>query len=122
MAADSLDYMEWKTGFRNNGFVQATQTFVNKFDNALATSAVVLTYILLKLDVSSLMASSSQASVSALDMAPNIRGGFFLMISLVPAISLLLCIIPMFFYDLEGAKKEQVTRELAERRAAKETP
>ena len=117
MAADSLDYMEWKTGFRNNGFVQATQTFVNKFDNALATSAVVLTYILLKLDVNSLMGSSSGASVSALDMAPAVRGGFFLMISLVPAISLFLCVIPMFFYDLEGEKKDRVTRELAERRA-----
>jgi Na+/melibiose symporter-like transporter len=61
---------------------------------------------------------SSGASVSALDMPANIRGGFFMMISLIPAVSLFLCVIPMFFYDLDGEKKERVTRELAERRAA----
>ena len=117
MTCDTLDYMEWKTGFRPNGLGQATQTFVNKLDNALATSAVILVYIFLKLDVNSLMASNANA-VSALTMPANIRSGFFSMISLVPAVSLFLCIIPMFFYDLHGEKKDQVTRELAERRAA----
>ena len=117
MTCDTLDYMEWKTGFRPNGLGQATQTFVNKLDNALATSAVILVYIILKLDVNSLVATSENA-VSALNMPANIRSGFFSMISLVPAISLFLCIIPMFFYDLQGEKKERVTRELAERRAA----
>jgi len=118
MTGDTLDYMEWKTGFRNNGMGQATQTFVNKFDNAIATSGVVLAYILMGLDVNTLMASSGGAGVSALDMAPGIRGGFFMMISLIPAVSLLLSIIPILFYDLEGEKKERITRELAERRAA----
>jgi len=115
MTCDTLDYMEWKTGFRANGLGQATQTFVNKLDNALATSAVILVYIVLGLDVNNLVASS-EIGVSALNMPANIRGGFFSMISLVPAVSLLLCIIPMFFYDLHGGKKDQVTRELAERR------
>jgi len=114
MCCDCLDYMEWQTGFRTNGVGQATQTFVNKLDNALATSAVILVYIVLKLDVNNMMTSNT--SVSALNMPANIRGGFFSMISLVPAISLFLCIIPMFFYDLHGEKKDRVTRELAERR------
>ncbi len=115
MIGDALDYMEWKTGYRTNGLGQACQTFVNKFDNALATSAVVLAYIVLNLDIDTLM--GGQAGVSALSMTPSIRGGFFMMISLIPAISLFLCVIPMFFYDLEGEKKAKVTRELAERRA-----
>ena len=115
MTCDTLDYMEWKTGFRSNGLGQATQTFVNKLDNALATSAVILVYIMLKLDVNSLV-SSNENAVSALNMPMNIRRGFFSMVSLVPAVSLLLCMIPMFFYDLHGEKKDRVTRELAERR------
>jgi Na+/melibiose symporter-like transporter len=115
MAADALDYMEWKTGFRTNGLGQATQTFVNKLDNALATSAIVLVYILLKLDVNEVMGGG--AAMHATQMPANIRGGFFTMISLVPAVSLFLCVIPMFFYNLEGERKERVTRELAERRA-----
>jgi len=115
MISDTLDYMEWKTGFRTNGLGQATQTFVNKLDNALATSAIVLVYILLKLNVNEVMGSG--AAVHATQMPVNIRGGFFTMISLVPAVSLFLCVIPMFFYNLEGKRKEMVTMELAERRA-----
>lgn len=118
MTCDTLDYMEWKTGFRANGLGQATQTFVNKFGNAMATSVVVLVYIVQKLDVNSLVASS-EISVSALNMPSNIRAGFFSMISLVPAVSLLLCVIPLFFYDLGGEKKRRIAGELAERRAAK---
>ena len=116
LISDTLDYMEWKTGFRTNSLGQACQTFTNKLDNALATSAVVLAYIVLDLDVDSLMGGGN-VSVHAVDMAPNIRGGFFMMISLIPAISLFLSAIPMLFYDLEGEKKDRVTRELAERRA-----
>jgi Na+/melibiose symporter-like transporter len=118
MLCDALDYMEWKTGFRANGLGQACQTFVNKLDNALATSAVALVYIVLKLDVGAFMGGSS-GGAHALDMAPSVRGGFFLTISLVPAVSLFLCAVPMLFYDLEGEKKERVTRELARRRAEK---
>lgn len=42
----------------------------------------------------------------------------FSLISIVPAISLLLCTVPMFFYDLVGEKKARITRELEERRKA----
>ncbi|MCL1952568.1 MAG: MFS transporter [Oscillospiraceae bacterium] len=115
MISDTLDYMEWKTGFRTNGLGQGCQTFVNKLDNALATSAVVLVYILLKLDVNQVMGGG--AAVHATQMPAQIRGGFFTMISLVPAVSLFLCVIPMFFYSLEGETKTRMTRELAQRRA-----
>ncbi|MDR3313704.1 MAG: glycoside-pentoside-hexuronide (GPH):cation symporter [Oscillospiraceae bacterium] len=120
MVADTLDYMEWSTGYRKTGLGQACQSFVNKLDNALATSAVVLVYIVQKLDVNSMMTANT--NVSALSMPASTRGGFFAMVSLVPAISLLLCIIPMFFYDLEGKKKDQITKDLAERRAATAAP
>ena len=43
----------------------------------------------------------------------------FSLISLIPAVSLLLCAVPLFFYDLVGEKKERVTRELAELREAR---
>ncbi|MDR2524836.1 MAG: MFS transporter [Oscillospiraceae bacterium] len=114
MVADALDFMEWKTGQRKNGLGNACQSFVNKLGNALATSGVVLAYIVLRLDVSSMM--KKDMNVGALDMAANVRGGFFALVSVVPAVSMLLCVIPLLFYDLQGKKKEQVTAELAARR------
>ena len=47
------------------------------------------------------------------------RSGMFSLISIIPAVSLLLCTIPLFFYDLVGEKKARVTRELAEQRKEK---
>ena len=117
MVGDSLDYMEWKTGRRENGLGSACQSFVSKLANGVATTSIAAVYLLLNLDVNSLVADSGAnlASVPAA-MIPGVRGGFFSLVSLVPAISLLVCIIPVLFYDLTGEKKATVMRELAERR------
>ena len=52
-------------------------------------------------------------------MDASVRTGIFSVISLIPAISLLLCIIPMFFYKINGKYREQMEKELAEQRAAR---
>jgi sugar (glycoside-pentoside-hexuronide) transporter len=116
MVGDSLDYMEWKTGRRQNGLGQACQSFVLKLANALATSAIVLTYRIVRLDVSAINEKgATMLSIPAAQL-PAVRGGMFNLVSIVPAVSLLLCIVPLFFYNLTGEKKERVTRELAQRR------
>lgn len=119
MVGDSLDYMEWKTGYRENGLGLSCQSFVIKLANALATSAIAVVYMILNLDIGGMNdnAGANLASVP-MDQVATVRGSMFSLISLVPAISLLLCIIPILFYDLTGKKKEQITTELAERRAA----
>jgi Na+/melibiose symporter-like transporter len=116
MIGDSLDYMEWKTGVRYTGIGQAFMTFTQKFGNALATSTVVLMYMLVRLDIHNIGLDST-VDVTALE--PAVRGGLFSMVSLIPAISLLLCMIPIFFYDLTGDKKERITQELAQQRESK---
>ena len=113
MVGDSLDYMEWKTGVRLTGMCSAIQGFVSKFDNAIATGFIIVMYMIVHLDVSSISAS---VTANPLEMAPAVRQGMFSLVSLIPAISLLLCTIPLFFYDLVGEKKERITRELAEQR------
>jgi len=117
MIGDSLDYMEWKTGIRNTGLGNACQSFTLKFGNALATSGIILMYMVVKLDIKSIV--GTEQTMNPLLLAPSIRNGMFSLVSLIPAISLLLCMIPIFFYDLTGTKKEQITRELAQQRAEK---
>lgn len=52
-------------------------------------------------------------------MTHAVRQGMFSIVSLIPAISLLICIIPMFFYNLTGDFKKQIETELAEQRKEK---
>jgi Na+/melibiose symporter-like transporter len=116
MVGDCLDYMELKTGVRLTGMGNAIQSFVTKFGNAIATSAIILMYIVVKLDVSSISAS---VTANPVDMPHSVRLGIFSIISIIPAISLLLCIIPMFFYNLTGDYKKQVEIDLAKQREEK---
>ncbi len=115
MIGDSLDYMEWKTGFRDTALGSACQSFVNKLGNALATTGIILTYMLINLDPAQML--SSDIVVAATEVAVNQRFAMFSLVSIVPGISLLLCAIPIFFYDLVGEKRDKITAELAEKRA-----
>lgn len=116
MIGDCLDYMEWKTGVRLTGMGSAIQSFVTKFGNAISTSFIILMYIIVDLDVASF---SAKVTANPLDMSESVRNGMFSVVSLIPAISLLVCIIPMFFYKLTGEYRDRIERELAQQRKEK---
>lgn len=109
MIADSIDYMEWKSGSRLDGIASACQTFINKLGNAFATSFIVLMYTLINLN-------PVEFVEGAVNITSSIQISMFSLITIFPAVGLLLSVIPIFFYDLVGEKKERVTRELYERR------
>ena len=115
MIGDSLDYLEWKTGFRDNALGAACQSFVNKLGNAFATTFIVIMYIIVNIDPAQSVANN--VTISVLDMTSIQRFGMFALVSIVPGLSLILCAIPIFWYDLVGAKKDQITRELEAKRA-----
>ncbi len=114
MVCDCLDFMEWKTGFRNTGLGSACQSFVNKIGNAFATVMIIVMYMLVNIDVSKLNVGSGQEVVDAINSLSSTQNfAMFSLVTIVPGISLLLCAIPLFFYDLTGKKKQQVFDELA---------
>ena len=53
----------------------------------------------------------------AVAITSSIQISMFSLVTIFPAIGFLLSIIPIFFYNLVGKKKEQITKELNERRA-----
>lgn len=117
MVCDCLDFMEWKTGFRNNGLGSACQSFVNKIGNAFATVMIIVMYIIVNIDVAQLNVGSGEAVVQAINSLSSTQNfAMFSLVTLVPGLSLLLCAVPLFFYDLTGKKKEKVFAELAEKR------
>ena len=113
LIGDSLDYMELKTGRRETGLGSACQSFVNKLGNAFATSSIVLMYIIVNLDVSRI---GTQYTVDPATLDVSIRSGMFLIVSLIPAVSMVICMIPMFFYKLVGKERDRVTEQLRQRR------
>ncbi len=115
MICDCLDYMELKTGFRDNALGAACQGFINKIGNAFATSGIVIMYMVIGLKPEQML--SSTAVVAATEMPANLRFAMFTLVSIVPGISMLLCAIPMFFYKLTNDKKAKIAEELAVKRA-----
>ena len=116
MIGDCLDYMELKTGFRDNALGAACQGFINKIGNAFATSGIVIVYMVIGLDPAQMY--SSTAVVSALDMPPEMRFAMFSLVSIVPGISMLLCALPMFFYKIAGKEKKEMVAQLQAKREA----
>jgi sugar (glycoside-pentoside-hexuronide) transporter len=119
MIGDALDYMEWKTGRRENGLGNACQSFVNKLGNALSTTFIVLMYILVNLDVNTISKSTVTIDPASLDR--SVRQGMFMMVSLIPAIGMILSSIPVLFYDISGKKKEKMLQELSKMREERGT-
>lgn len=110
LIADSVDYIEWKTGKRSEGMCFAFQTFISQVSSGIATFAtsVVLTVTEFKQPINDVIQQQSQFT----------KDGLFFMITLLPAIGFVLTIIPMLFNDYTGEKKKAIQKELAERRAA----
>lgn len=116
MIGDCLDYLELKTGFRDNGLGSACQGFVNKLGNALATSGIILMYMFIDIDPSMML--SSEVVVAATELTRTQNFAMFSLVSIVPGVSMLLCSIPMFFYKISGKEKQRIVEELAARREA----
>ncbi len=113
MIGDCLDYMELKTGFRDNALGSACQGFVNKLGNAFATCGIVLMYMFIDIDPAQML--SSTAVVAATELSKMQNFAMFSLVSIVPGVSMLLCAIPMFFYKIDDMKP-QIQKELAEKR------
>ena len=120
MVCDCLDYLEWKTGLRDTGLGSSCQAFVNQIGNAFATVMIILMYIVVDINVATLNIGSGQEVVDAImGMSTTQNFAMFSLVTIVPGASLILCAIPLFFYDLTGKKKEKIFAELNEQRKAK---
>lgn len=114
MIGDCLDYMELKTGYRDNGLGSACQGFVNKLGNAFATAGIVVMYMAIGLEPSQML--SADVIMAATDLTKGQNFAMFSLVSIVPGISLLLCALPMFFYKISGENKKKMEADLAEQR------
>lgn len=110
MIGDTIDYMEWKTGERNEGVSFSVITFISKLTGSLTTSIGTM-----------LLPTIGYVISDAGEVTKNVGGkdtdfliwAFF---TIVPNLLGLLSLIPYFFYDLVGDKLDMIHRENALRR------
>lgn len=109
MVADSVDYLEYKTGRRSEGICFASQTFMSKLTAGISTFITGIT-----LKVIGFVQPVNDTPV--LDQPEKVFSGLFFMITVVPLIGLALCSIPMFFNDYTGEKKKEIQKVLEKHR------
>ncbi len=112
LIADSVDYLEWKTGERHEGVCFSFQTFLSKVNAAVAT--FVFGQILGQSDFHAVDKSLVDIEGRQIFFQQSIETQKMLLalVTLVPAVGFLLTIIPMFFNDYTGKVKEQAQKEL----------
>ncbi len=105
MIAETVDYMEYKTGKRNEGMSFSILTFVGKLTASLSASMAAL-----------IMPLVGVAQVGEnLELVENsgVNTLFWLwgLVTCIPTVLGLLSLIPYFFYDLEGDKLRMIQEE-----------
>ena len=113
MIGDTIDYMEWKTGERNEGVSFSVLTFVGKLTGSI--SGTIGNWLLPVIGLTFVTVGTETVTVKAYDYTDTLIWGMF---TLAPAILGLLPLIPYIWYDLTGDKLKQVREEMAERRMA----
>ena len=110
MIGDTIDYMELKTGERNEGVSFAVSSFFGKLTNSVSTS--IATAVLPKIGLVYHTVNGEQVAVKGQ------KTDFYIWMFyvLVPQLLNALGVIPFFWYDLTGKRLEDIRSRLTERR------
>ncbi len=105
MIGDTIDYMEWKTGKRNEGMSFSLLTFISKLTGSLSTAfATILMPIIGLSQVGSDMVLTTGTA--------NTKLWLWGLVTCIPAILNLVSLVPYIFYDLGGNKLTEIRTEL----------
>ncbi len=116
MTADCVDYYEYETGKRMEGAAYSVLTLTIKVCLALGT-ALGLVFVQFS-GYSDTVAQITAGTAAGFDVGT--KDIIFFAYTVMPGILALLSTIPMFKYDIVGAKKAKIASELAVRREAKD--
>ncbi len=110
MQAETVDYVEWKSGKRVEGIMLSIMSFTGKLEGTLSS------FICLR--VLSLTGYAEHTSGVSVVQNMATRKGLFAMTTLFPLAGYVLMLIPMFFYNITGEKHRQMMKDIMARREA----
>lgn len=108
MRNEAIDYGEWKNGYRNEGMTGVAKGLAQKLVSTLGNT--IKTAILARVGYVQGAGFGGQSESTEYSL--------FWMCTILPVVTGILSIIPKFFYDLSGEKKDRMYQELNERRKA----
>ena len=112
MIGDTVDYMEWKTGERNEGITFSFLTFIAKLTGSFSTAIATAIMPIIGLQ-------SINDEWQLVESGVNTRFWLWALITIIPPVLNLLSLVPYIFYDLTGKKLETIHKEIGEHRKEK---
>ena len=110
MRNESMDYCEWKNGYRGEGMISITKGLSSKLTGAISGVIGPLVKSWFHYDQDAFTAGKQQSDET--------KFALFTLYTLIPAVFTVLSSIPMLFYKLDGEERDRMYAELQERRAA----
>ena len=120
LLADSIEYVEWKTGERTEGVTYSIIKLVGKTSGALTSALTMFMLKIVNYD-SIAMQATLDAGGSISRTYPQVLNMIFILMTLTMTVAFVLQLIPMLFYKYEGKFQKQMLDELKERRLAKDS-
>lgn len=114
LQGDLYDYVEWKTGIRNEGMMSAAMGYITLITNNIST---ILSGIIIAAIKYEPLINSYGVVVPQTD--PKMLQAIWTVFTLAPAIGRIGKAISLSFFNVDGKVKEQMMEELAISRAAK---
>ncbi|MGN1202229.1 MAG: MFS transporter, partial [Eubacterium sp.] len=111
MIGDTVDYMEWKTGERNEGVSFSVLTFIGKLTGSISTSLGTAL-----LPVIGLTFTTNAAGEQITIKGDHTDLFVWALYTFIPYVLGMLSIIPYLFYDLTGKKLETIRADMKVRR------
>ena len=110
MVGDSLDYLQWKTGKRMEGVCFSWNSFVTKFNNAVGAILLSVGLVVFK------FVQPVEAG-EPLEQSEFTITGLYALVTIIPAISFFLSLVPAALNTYTGSKKAAILRELESRKS-----
>ena len=110
MVGDSLDYLQWKTGKRMEGVCFSWNSFVTKFNNAVGAILLSVGLVVFK------FVQPVEAG-EPLEQSEFTITGLYALVTIIPAISFFLSLVPAALNTYTGSKKTAILRELESRKS-----
>ena len=133
MLIDCVQYYEWQTGERTEGFCFSIQTFMTKLGAGIAVGVTGLALMISGYRGPKTVANTPSEwqqfiytggepviqageTVNIFTQSASTLNWIYALITIIPAISCIISIIPILKYDLTGSKMKEINDELAQRR------
>ncbi|MCD7873161.1 MAG: MFS transporter [Clostridiales bacterium] len=110
MEAETVDYIEWKTGTRVEGIMLSIMSFTGKIENTFSSSIglAVLGFT-----------GYIQHTEGSLVQNSQTNWALFLLTTVVPAVGYILMLVPMHFYNITGQSHREMMKEIMAKREAR---